>query len=68
MASIRRNTCAMAASSGFYQSPGPPPLGNVHHKVPMHCHGHQNGQQSVNFFIIVLFAVALAATGAIRSK
>jgi hypothetical protein len=46
MAAISRNTCPMAASSGFYQSPGPPPSGNVRVIVLAHHHGHQNGQQS----------------------
>ena len=36
----------MAAFSGFYESPGPPPSSNVRGIVPSHCHGHQNGQQS----------------------
>jgi hypothetical protein len=36
----------MAASSGFYKSPGPPPLGNARGIVPVHRHGHQNGQKS----------------------
>ncbi len=50
MASIGRNTCPMAAFSGFKQSPKPPPSGNTHGMVPGHCHGHQNGQQSWSFF------------------
>jgi len=35
--------------------------------VQVHRHGHQNGQQSGHTYIVVLFAVALAAAGAIRS-
>jgi hypothetical protein len=36
----------MAAFSGFYESPGPPPLGDAHGIVPPHRDGHQNGHQS----------------------
>jgi len=36
----------MAAFSGIYESPGPPPSGDVRGIVLLHCHGHQNGQQS----------------------
>ncbi len=50
MASIGRNTRPMAASSGFYQSPGPPPLDNARGMVPAHRRGHQNGQQSWSMF------------------
>ena len=38
--------CPMAAFSGFYESPGPPPLGDVRGIVPPHCNDHQNGHQS----------------------
>ena len=38
--------CPMAAFSGFYESPGPPPLGDAHGIVPPHRDGHQNGHQS----------------------
>jgi len=31
---------------GFYESHGPPPVGNARGIVPTHRHGHQNGQQS----------------------
>jgi hypothetical protein len=68
IATIGHNTCPMAASSGFFQSPGPPSLGNARGIVPAHRCGHQNGQQSCPFFVIVSFAVALAAAGAIRSE
>jgi hypothetical protein len=59
----------MAASSGFYQSPGPSSSGNARGIVLAHCLCHQNGHQSWSiFFVIVLFAVALAAAGVIRSE
>ena len=35
----------MLGFSGFYESPGPHPLGNVHGIAPLHRHGYQNGQQ-----------------------
>ena len=52
----------MVAFSGFYESHKPPPLGEVRGIVPAHHHGHGGV-----FCIVVLFAVALAAAGAIRS-
>ena len=36
----------MLAFSGFYESHRPTSLGNARGIVPVHCHGHQNGQQS----------------------
>jgi hypothetical protein len=36
----------MAAFSGFQESHGPPPLGDVCGIVPAHRHGHRNSQQS----------------------
>jgi len=36
----------MAAFSGFYESPGPPPLVDARGIVPPHCDGHRNGHQS----------------------
>ena len=36
----------MVVFSGFYESHGTPLLGDVLSIVPVHCHGHQNGQQS----------------------
>jgi hypothetical protein len=69
IATIGRNTRPMAASSGFYQSPGCPPLGNAQGIVPAHRHGLWNGQKKlVHFFAVVLFAAVLAAAGAIGSK
>ena len=35
----------MAAFSGFYESPGPPPSGNVRGITPFHRHDYPNGQQ-----------------------
>ncbi len=46
IATIGHNTCPMAASSDFYQSPGPPPLGDARGIVPVHRCSHQNGQKS----------------------
>ncbi len=42
---IRAISLPMAAFSGFYESPGPPPSGNVHGIAPSHCHCYQNGQR-----------------------
>jgi len=36
----------MAAFSGFYESQKPPSLSDACGIVPVHCDGHQNGQQS----------------------
>ena len=36
----------MAAFSGFYESPGPPPSGDARGIVTPHRDGHQNGHQS----------------------
>ena len=36
----------MAAFSGFFESPGPPPSGNALYTVPAHCDGHRNEKQS----------------------
>ena len=38
--------CPMAAFSGFYESPGPPPSGDARGIVPPHHDGHWNGHQS----------------------
>ena len=43
---IGASTRPMAVFSGFYESHGPTPLGDVHGIVPAHRHGHRNGQQS----------------------
>jgi hypothetical protein len=58
----------MAAFIGFYESHEPPPLGDARGIVPAHRHGHQMVSKVDSFCIFVLFAVALAATGVIRSK
>ena len=58
----------MAVFSGFYESHGPTPSGDVRGIVPAHRHGQQNGKQSETFCIFDLFAVALAAAEAIRSQ
>ncbi len=50
IACIGCNTCPVAASSGFHQSPGPPLWGNVHGIVPGHHRGHWNGRQSRSVF------------------
>ena len=36
----------MAVFSGFYESPGPPPSGDVRGIVPPHRDDHRNGHQS----------------------
>jgi hypothetical protein len=59
----------MAASSGFYQSPEPPQLGNAQGIVLAHRRDHQKWPAKfVHFLVVVLFAVALVAAGAIWSK
>jgi len=58
----------MVAFSGFCESHKPSPLGDALGIIPPHHHGHQNGQQSGYMLIVVTFAVALAAAGAIRSN
>ncbi len=45
MASIGCNTFPMAASSGFYQSLGPPQLGDACGIIPAHRCGHQHSHQ-----------------------
>jgi hypothetical protein len=40
----------MAVFSGFYESHGPTPPGDVRGIVPAHHHGHQNGQQRGGYF------------------
>jgi hypothetical protein len=61
----------MAAFNGFRESHGPTPLDDVRSIVPVHRHGHRNGQQSghilQNHCIVVLFSVALTAIRAILS-
>ena len=42
---IRAISLPMVAFTGFYESPGPPPSGNVHGIAPSHCHCYQNGQR-----------------------
>jgi hypothetical protein len=61
-------TCPMAVSSGFYWSPETPPLGDVLGIVPAIRRNHQNWAKLVHFFIINLFAVALAAARAIQGE
>jgi hypothetical protein len=58
----------MAAFSGFQESHGPPPLGDVCGIVPAHRHGHRNSSKVDTFYIVILFAVPLAAAGAIWSE
>jgi hypothetical protein len=40
------SACPMAAVSGFYESHKPIPSGDARGIVPVHHHGHRNGQQS----------------------
>jgi len=59
----------MVAFSGFYESHKPPPSGDARGIIPLHRNGYENGQQSGYICSnIVGLIVALAATGAIRSK
>ena len=44
---IGASACPMVACNGFCESHKLLPLGDVHSLVPLHCHGHRNGQQSV---------------------
>ena len=48
---IRASACLMVASSGFYESHKPPPLGDVRGLVPPHRNGHQNGQQRSEYML-----------------
>jgi hypothetical protein len=57
----------MAAFSGFYESHKPPPSEDARGIVPVHCYGHETTSKVGSFCIVVPFAVALAAAGAIRS-
>ncbi len=50
IATIGRNTCPMAASSGFYKRSEPPQLSNTRGIVPAHHRSHQNDQQSWSIF------------------
>ncbi len=68
MASIGCNSCPMAASSGFYQSAGPPPLGDARSMVLAHRRPLKWPAKLIHLFEAILFAVALAAAGAIWSK
>jgi len=54
--SIGRNTRPVAATSGFWSSPGLPPLGDALGIVPAHRHGQRNGRQVWCFFIVFLSA------------
>jgi len=43
---IGASACPIAAFSGFYESPRPPPSGDACDIVPPHRDDHQNGHQS----------------------
>ena len=58
----------MAAFSGFYESHESLPMGDARGILPPHRNDHRNGHQVGTYYIFVLFAVALAAARAIRSK
>ena len=58
----------MAVFSGLYESPGPPPLGDargIDHRIPVAI---EMAIKVGAYYIFVLFAVALAAAGAIWSE
>ena len=40
LGNIRASACPMVAFSGFFESPGPHPLGDVRGIVPPHRDGH----------------------------
>ena len=65
---IRVSARPMVAFSGFYESHGPPPSGDMNGIVSAYHNGHQNGQTSGHILHCHSFAVTLAAAGAIRSK
>jgi hypothetical protein len=48
------SSCPMAASSDFQSSPGHAASGNAICIAPVHCHGHQNGQQWRNILMPLL--------------
>jgi hypothetical protein len=52
----RMSSCLMAVSSGFLASPGHAALCNAIFIAPMHCHGHQNGQQQRNILMLLLIS------------
>jgi hypothetical protein len=61
----------MAAFSGFYESPAPPPSCDELGIVLPHCDGHQNGKQSgyiLHRRVADCRPGALAVAGAIRSE
>ena len=64
---IGSSSCPMAVFSGFYESPGPPPSGDVHRIVLLHRDDHRNGHQSGHIIHCCLFAIALAAAGVMQS-
>ena len=66
--SIGASARLMAAFSGFYESHKPPPSGDVRSIVPAHRDGHETASKVGSFCIVVPFAVALAAAGAIQSE
>ena len=65
---IEATVCPMAAFSGFYESPGPPPWVDVRGIVPPHRDDHQMAIKVSTFCIVVLFAVTLVAAGVIHSQ
>jgi hypothetical protein len=48
------SSCLMAASSGFWSSPGHAALGNALGVAPADRHGHQNGKQRTNMLMPLL--------------
>ncbi len=55
MAYIGRHTRPEALTSGFRDSPGPPPSGDALGYVPAHRQGQQNGRQVWYFFVVFLW-------------
>ena len=60
----------MVAFSGFYESHDPPLLasGDARSIVPPHAMAIKTASKVGTFCIVVLFAVALATAGSIRSE
>ena len=54
IATISRNTRPVATASGFYPSPKPLLSGDARGIVPVHRHGHQNGQGMWYIFCLFL--------------
>jgi hypothetical protein len=68
MAYIGRNTCPMTATSGFRDSPRPPPLVDALRYVPAHRQGQRNDLQVWYFFVNFFGIRPRLSSGAIRPE